>query len=108
MSDTVALDKSALTRMRERTREARKGMAEKLFSSAAIEAAMSEAAKAGHTKVMIEPTPPVDLKDTPAATAACEYLKAAGFEVKWERKGRPELGLEWWVLVVEWSERKQV
>ena len=91
-----------LGRMQERTRQAREGMAEKLFSRAALESAMSDASAAGHSVARIEPEKPVDLYETAAAKAAAAWLAEQGFRVKWDRKARPELGQEWRVLVIEW------
>jgi hypothetical protein len=81
---------------------AREAAAARCFSIGTISEAMTVAASAGHDFITITPDAPLDLRDTPTAQASADMLKAAGFDVTWEkRQPRPE-DSPLWVLKVEW------
>lgn len=63
---------------------------------------MTVAASGGHDSMTFTPDAPLDLRDTPTAQASADMLKAAGFDVTWEkRQPRPE-DSPMWVMRVEW------
>lgn len=87
-------EKSALTRMRERTREAREHEAGKVFNTENINAVLSEAAAKGRSAAYFEPSIPMDLSDSDTAQKAILMLAGAGFNTEWKTRhkldGEPE------------------
>lgn len=81
---------------------AREDAAGRYFGIHQICEAMTVAASAGLDSRTFMPDSPLDLRDTTTADATVTMLKAAGFEVTWEkRQPRPDDPVMW-VLTVEW------
>lgn len=84
-SDASRFDAAhGLSRMRERTREARDHEALQLFSAEKIDAVLSAAAARGQSSAVFAPSIPMDLSDSDTAKAAFSMLEKAGFSVSWQ------------------------
>jgi len=102
MTDAVVLDKSALARMRERTRQSREHMASVMFKWESVESALSLAAAKGQSSIIIRPEPEMDVSETETAKAFVALLQEAGFVAEWEKK-RPVDGEPWTQLRISWG-----
>lgn len=89
------------------TAAARAALAEQVYASADVKAALAAtAAKGAASGVVITPRA-VDLRHTPAAERLIAWLRKEGLQVDWQRRPDPErtssYGDDYWDLVVSWD-----
>lgn len=94
---------NGLSRMRERTREAREHEASELFSAEHIHAVLSAAATKGQSSAIFSPSVPMDLSDTSTGKETQMMLERAGFLAEWKPTRLTPESDQTTVLRVSWG-----